>query len=303
MEGSLAKTLSVFKKPEIESEYQAVYQAALDLWPVPFDEFYLPTRFGDTHVIASGSKESPPLLLFQPAGAGAAIWYRNAEALSPHFRLFAVDTIGEVNRSILSRPITRNLDFLDWISDLFASLQIESADIVGNSFGGFLTLLTALHLPDRVHKAVLISPAASFMTMWPSFWHLFIPAHVLAPRLHSEQMVLRSYAWIWQGFPADDCIQHLRHLTALNGLPHHGPPTVFTDDELRRIQTPMLLLIGDHETIYPSKQVIRRATRLMPNLKAAIVPNANHNAQYTAPEFVNQKILEFLSRTNNKDKQ
>jgi pimeloyl-ACP methyl ester carboxylesterase len=72
-------------------------------------------------------------------------------------------------------------------------------------------------------------------------------------------------------------------------------PTVFSDDELRKIQTPTLLLIGDHEVIYKPEDAIRRATRLVPGLKAEIVPNANHVAEYTAPDFVNNAILTFLS--------
>lgn len=288
--------ISVFQTPEIEAEYNSVYKAALkELWPVPYDEFYVSTRFGDTHVIASGSKDMPPLVLFQPTGAGAVIWCRNAKALSQCYRIYAIDTIGEVNKSILTRPIKENRNFIDWICDLFGELQIEKTDIIGNSFGGFLTLSTALNMPERVNKAVLISPAATFVQMWPSFWHLFLPAHVIAPRIGSKSMVLRSYSWIWQGFPCDDCIMQLRNITALNGLPHHGPPTVFSDEELSKIQIPILLLIGDQEVVYKPDQVIRRATRLIPNLKAVVVPNANHNAQYTAPEFVNQKILEFLT--------
>jgi pimeloyl-ACP methyl ester carboxylesterase len=287
--------LSVFKSPEVEAEYNSVYETALKLWPVTYDEFYAPTRLGETHVITSGSKDAPPLFLFQPTGAGAIIWYRNAAALSQHCRLYAFDTIGEVNKSILTCPIKSNLDFIEWIADLLSELKIERTDIVGNSFGGFLTLSTALHLPDRVKRAVVISPAASFMTMWPTFWHLFIPAHVLAPRIGSERMILSAYAWMWQGLPADDCILQLRNITALNGLPRHGPPAVFTDDELRKIQTPIFLLIGDHEVIYNPQKVICRAMRLLPNLKAEIVPNANHNAQYTASEFVNNKILDFLA--------
>ena len=67
------------------------------------------------------------------------------------------------------------------------------------------------------------------------------------------------------------------------------------DEELRKIHTPALLLIGDHEVIYNSQRVIQRATRLVAGLKAGIVPNANHNAEYTAPDFVNTKILDFLA--------
>jgi pimeloyl-ACP methyl ester carboxylesterase len=291
---AMSEKLPVFRSHEIEAEYNAVYQSALKLWPVHYDEYYVSTRFGDTHVIACGRMDAAPLVLFQPAGAGAAIWYRNAGPLSQSFRIYAVDTIGEVNKSILTCPIKANQDFIDWILDLFSVLQIERTDIVGNSFGGFLTLSTALYLPERVRRAVLISPAATFVQMWPSFWHLFVPAHIIAPRIGSEQMVLKAYAWIWQGFPIDDCIMQLRNITAVNGLPRHGPPSVFSDGDLRKIHTPVLLLIGDHEVIYKPGQAIARATRLVPNLHAVIVPNANHNAEYTAAEFVNKQILDFL---------
>jgi pimeloyl-ACP methyl ester carboxylesterase len=293
-ENIMSEKISVFRSPEIEAEYNTIYETALKLWTVPYEEFYVPTRFGDTHVIASGPTDAAPLILFQPTGAGVIIWFRNIGPLSRHFRIYAVDTIAEVNKSILTRPIKSQQDFMDWIADLFSGLKIEKTDIVGNSFGGYLTLNAALYMPERVKKAVLISPAATFITMWPSFWHLFIPAHVIAPRIGSEQMILKAYAWMWQGFPIDDYIMQLRNITALNGLPRHGPPTVFSDDELRQIQIPILLLIGDHEMVYKPDRVIRRATRLVPNLRAEIVPNANHNAQYTNAEAVNAKLLEFL---------
>jgi pimeloyl-ACP methyl ester carboxylesterase len=294
----MSEKISVFRTPEIESEYYAVYDEALKLWPVPFDEFYVSTRFGDTHVIASGSKHAPPLVLLQPTGAGAIIWYRNVGPLSQHFRIYAIDTIAEVNKNILTRPIKGQQDFMDWIIDMFGELKLEKTDIVGNSFGGYLTLSAALYMPERVKKAVLISPAASFMTMWPSFWHLFIPAHVIAPRIGSKQMILKAYAWIWQDFPIDECIMRLRNITALSGLPHHGPPSVFSDDDLRQIQTPILLLIGDHEMVYKPDRVVQRATRLVPNLEAEIIPNANHNAEYTNAQAVNEMILGFLRGAN-----
>jgi pimeloyl-ACP methyl ester carboxylesterase len=293
-ENIMSEKISVFRSPEIEAEYNAIYETALKLWPVPYEEFYVPTHFGDTHVIASGPKDAPPLVLFQPTGAGAIIWCRNVEPLSQHFRVYAVDTIAEVNKSVLTRPIKGLQDFMDWIADLFSGLKVGKTDIVGNSFGGYLTLTVALYMPERVRKAVLISPAATFVTMWPSFWYLFLPAHVIAPRIGSEQMILKAYAWMWQGFPIDDCIMQLRNITALNGLPRHGPPSVFSDDELRKIQTPILLLIGDHEVVYKPDRVIQRSTRIVPNLRAEIVPNANHNAQYTNAEAVNAKLLEFL---------
>jgi pimeloyl-ACP methyl ester carboxylesterase len=285
----MTNTISTFRSPEDEAQHNAAYETALRMWPVPYEELYIPTRFGDTHVIASGSKEAAPLFLFHPSGCGAVIWYRNAGPLSQHFRTYAVDTMGEVNKSILVRPIQSRQEFANWMVDLFSGLQIEKADMVGNSFGGFLTLNTALYLPERVKKIVLISPAATFVQMWGWTLHFF-PAYMTG----SKRLLVNAYKWIWQDFPSDECIQQLRAITRGSGVPHHIPPSVFSDAELQKLQIPTLLLIGDHEVIYKPEHAIRRASRLVAGLRAEIVPNANHNAEYTAAEVVNEKILNFL---------
>jgi pimeloyl-ACP methyl ester carboxylesterase len=290
----MSEKISVFRSADVEAQYAAAYAAALMHWPVPYEEYYIPTRFGDTHVIASGPKEAAPLVLLQPAGCGATIWYRNIGPLCQRHRIFAVDTLSEVNKSLLTRPIKSRREFADWMVDLFDGLQVGRVDIVGNSFGGFLTLNAALYLPERVGKIVLISPAATFGQMWALYWH-YGPPLSLGLLTGSRQLLLKPYEWIWQGFPVDEDISRLRDITAINGLPRHGPPTVFSDEELRKIRAPALLLIGDHEVIYNPQRVIGRATRLVAGLKAEIVPNANHNAEYTAPDFVNAQILDFLA--------
>ncbi len=98
----------------------------------------------------------------------------------------------------------------------------------------------------------------------------------------------------------DESMGKLRRLAQVSGYlryrpTQNPPPSVFSDEELRSIKSPVLLLIGDHEVIYKPAAVFRRARRLVPGLQAEMVPNANHCAQYTAPERVNQRVLEFLA--------
>jgi pimeloyl-ACP methyl ester carboxylesterase len=288
----MSEKISVFRSPKGEAQYNAAYEAVLKQWPVPYEELCIPTQFGDTHVIASGSKEAAPLLLFHPSGGSATIWCRNVGLLSQHYRTLAIDTISEPNRSILTRPINsrrQRRDFADWANDLFDGLQIARAHLVGNSFGGFLALNTVTHLPERVKKLVLISPADTFTRMWGWYWHFPV-----ANMLGSKRSMLKAYEWIWQDFPKDECIAQLRALTAIYGRPRHWFPSVFSDQELGAIRTPVLLLIGDHEVIYKPEVAIRRATRLVPGLKAEIIPNANHIAEYTNAQAVNEKILGFF---------
>jgi pimeloyl-ACP methyl ester carboxylesterase len=287
---------SVFRSHDGELEYLTAYEDALKLWPVSYEEAFVPTRLGDTHVIASGPVEAVPLVLLHPSGSPATIWYRNVGTLSEHYRVYAVDTVGEPNKSVLFRPIKRHhqqQDFAEWITDLFDGLRISKAHVIGNSFGGFLALNTVLHLPERVKKAVLISPAATFVEMWAWYLH-FVPAGVIAPLIRSKRILFRPYEWIWQGFPQDEYTSRLRVVTALEGRPRHWFPSVFSDEELGNIRTPILLLVGDHEVIYEPQRVIERASRAVTGLKARIIPNANHNAEYTAADAVNTEIESFL---------
>lgn len=295
----MAEEIIIFRSPSLQAQFCAAYDAMLEQWQVPYEELYVSTRFGQTHVIASGPKDASPVVLLPPGGTYAPMWVRNVGPLSQSFRTFAVDIIGEMNKSLPIRPILNHQEFMEWMKDLFDGLQIETASLIGNSNGGFFVLETAIYLPERVKKVVLISPAATFVQMWAWWLHLFIPAHIFAPLLGSEQMVQKAYDWLWQSFPTEEWFMRLRRISKIAGIGfrptiNRAVPRVFSDDELRKVQAPVLLLVGDHEVIYQPETAIRRATRLVPNLKAEIIPNANHSAQYTAPDLVNAKILEFL---------
>lgn len=50
----LPEKLGLFRSPEANARFDAAYQAVLNQWPVPYEALYIPTRFGDTHVIARG---------------------------------------------------------------------------------------------------------------------------------------------------------------------------------------------------------------------------------------------------------
>ena len=170
-------------------------------------------------MIASGPEGAAPLVLLHPSGGGATVWYRNVGSLSHHYRTYAVDVIGDLNKSILTRLLRRRQDFVDWMVDLFNGLQIESAYMVGNSGGGYLTLNTALYLPERVKKVVLISPAATFVQIWALYWHHLIPLAFIAPMIRSDRLVRKAYEWIWQGFPMDECYAQLRAIAQTAGYP------------------------------------------------------------------------------------
>ena len=78
-------------------------------------------------------------------------------------------------------------------------------------------------------------------------------------------------------------------------LPATMFPTVYTNEELKQIDLPALLLIGAGEKIYNPKKAIDRAQRWMPDLTAEIIPNLGHTLNMEQPEIINSRILDFLS--------
>jgi pimeloyl-ACP methyl ester carboxylesterase len=71
-------------------------------------------------------------------------------------------------------------------------------------------------------------------------------------------------------------------------------PGIFTDQELRGLQAPTLLLVGEQEVIYDPAASIARAQRLVPSLEARLIPAASHDLAYFQARTVDELILKFL---------
>jgi pimeloyl-ACP methyl ester carboxylesterase len=71
-------------------------------------------------------------------------------------------------------------------------------------------------------------------------------------------------------------------------------PKRLGDDELRRITTPTLLLLGADTRLYDPGKVAERARRLLPDVQVEITPNAGHGLPIQYPDRITARILRFL---------
>lgn len=281
---------SLYRTPAGYTAMMTAYNATLESWPVPYKCLTVPTRHGKTHLIASGQADAPPLILLGGAGSNATRWLPNIAALSQRFHVYAIDGIGESGKSASNRPPYRGNAYGEWLVDIFDALQIERANVVGISRGGWLTLKIASFAPDRVNRIVPMS------------------AQGLAPLslrflLHMAQVLL---------FPSEQNILNLARFTTSPNLPvnernverillifkhyrsNRSLVPDFTDDELRRISAPTLLLWGEYETVYNVAKATQRAMRLIPNVCAVVIPNAGHTISDDQPEIVSERIVQFI---------
>jgi pimeloyl-ACP methyl ester carboxylesterase len=296
---SMESLPSPFKSPEGEARYTAAYEASLRLWPVPYQAMDVPGRFGCTHLVASGPQDAPVLVLLHGYFASLTMWSPNIADLSRHYRVYAVDVMGQPSRSIPGEPIRSRADFVEWLTTLLDVLKVDRAHLAGMSYGGWLTLNYAIGAPQRVDQIVLLSPAGSFLPLVKQFFLRTMPLMFL-PRRFVVDSFMRWLTYKENLHDAHlraiyDCLVDQMYLGARYFRMQAGVmPGVFSDDELRRLQAPTLLLIGQQEVIYDPAASLERARRLVPNFEGQLVPRASHDMSFSQAQFVDARILEFL---------
>ena len=286
---------SNFKTPEGEAEYIAAYESTLTLWAIPYEFLEVPTQWGCIHLVVCGPKDAPPLVLLHGMHLSATMWFSNIAALSRKYRIYAVDTIGGVGRSVTVHPLRSRADLAGWLGEVLDGLGITQTHILGHSYGGWLALNFALSVSGRIKRLILLSPLG-LQPLVSQFWLRGIPA-MLFPRRSSITGFMK---WMTvEGFVVNELFvdQFVLGMKNFRPRPHiRVLPTVFTDDELRRNKAPTLLLIGGNEVIYNPEVAVKRAKQLVQNIEAEVVPNASHGLPMEQAELVNERILSFLNQ-------
>ena len=150
---------SVFKSPEGERAVRERYLEILKRWPVTNQQFRVATREGETFVVACGDEGAPPLVLLHGSVANSAMWMGDIAAWAAHFRVYAVDIIGDAGLSAPSRPPLDSDAHALWLDDVMDALSIPKTSMVGISLGGWLVLDYATRRPERVESLVVLCPA------------------------------------------------------------------------------------------------------------------------------------------------
>jgi pimeloyl-ACP methyl ester carboxylesterase len=286
----MKKRLPIYTTSDGRAKYMAAYEAMFSLWKVPHDAIDIKTSYGSTHINVSGYSDGHPLVLLHGAGLSSTSWFTNIAELSADHRVYAVDGIGDAGKSIAECLMEKRLDYAEWLKEVFDGLNLEKGYLLGHSYGGWLALNMALAYPDRLRKIVLLAPAASIYPMsFLTKLGLRLPLKI-RPSARSMFKMIAS-----KGTVFEETFIHLMEMVTRYCLPATMFPTVYTDEELKQIEMPALLLIGGGEKIYNPKKAIDRAQRWMPDLTAEIIPNVGHTLNMEQPEIINARILDFLS--------
>lgn len=288
-----------FRSAKAKMRYIQHYESAAKNWPVESETRMVATAYGETYVRISGPLDAPPLVLMHGANATSLSWIPNIESLSGNHRTYAVDNIYDFGLSVFTKKFKKPDDFIRWMDELFTALELgDRINLVGLSYGGWLTSRYALRHPERVAKIVLLAPAATVLPLGPGFLKSALLS-ILPHRYFLKKglkMVLKD---LWdmgeegQTY-AEDWVDQVDL-----GLRSFKPkmlvsPTVLTDKEWTSLQMPVLFLVGENEKIYSPQKAIDRLKEVTPGIKTGLIPGAGHDLTAVRADLVNQKILDFL---------
>nr|WP_324195695.1 alpha/beta fold hydrolase [Nocardia abscessus] len=274
-------------------------------------------RVGDREIFFSETGAGPAVVLLHGGGPGAgglSNYARNVEPLARRFRVIVPDMPG-YGRS------TKRIDQSDPFGDLAAAvgglldaLDISSAHLIGNSYGGAAALRLAMDRPEKVGKLILMGPGGVGTTR-------ALPTKGLqsllsyyggdGPSRAKLAEFLREYLVYDAGAVTEEMIDD-RYRASLDPDVVAEPPLRrpsgrsalrtlwrmdFTrDPRLSRVRNPTLVIWGAEDKVNrPSGG--RMLAETMPNCDLYLAARTGHWVQWERAELFNELAGAFLGAT------
>jgi proline iminopeptidase/2-hydroxymuconate-semialdehyde hydrolase len=253
--------------------------------------------------------DGPPVLLLHGSGPGVsawANWRHNIPALAESNRVLAIDMLGfgQSERPDGQRYGTQT--WTDHVIGFLETMRLDQVSVVGNSLGGLVALCLAAREPTRLHRMVLMgsgyfpsarpaqpTPALQAVRDYrPSLENmrkLLQECFAYDPTIVTEELVRQRYEA--SAAPGAAATYHAMFRDPERG----GANEPLTEDRVRAIQTPTLLLHGREDKVVPAP-ASWQLLHLIPNAEFYAASACGHWFQIEARHRFDSLVREFVGR-------
>ena len=255
------------------------------------------------HDVGSG----PAMLMLHGSGAGVsgwANWRGIMPQLSEHFRVIVPDMVGF---GYTETPDDLEFRIFDtWISQMMSLLDqlgIEKTHLVGNSFGGGLSLHLAIRYPDRFDRIVLMGAGGvpmplndNLAELWqykPSVENMKRVMDIMAYNrdlVTDELAELRYQATIRPG--AQEAFERVFP----EPLQRHLDAQIVSDEQLASLPNETLIIHGRDDRVVPFANSMHMFNTI-PNAQLHAFGKCGHWTQMEHADRFRELVVDFFGET------
>jgi 3-oxoadipate enol-lactonase len=230
--------------------------------------------------------DGPAIVFAHGAGGNHLSWWQQVPVFTRQYCCITFDHRG-FGQSSDSPNGPGSQAFVEDLKQLLDHLKIERTSLVAQSMGGRTCLGFTLEYPGRVQALVMADTTGGFAD--PRMAQLRAEGEVA---MTGPNPPPRTYA---QHFPQEQPAPAFLYeqIRALNPPRRESPTPGPTAEQVQALQTPTLLIVGEHDVIAPPA-VMKMFQSYIPHARLAEVAGAGHSVYFEKPEAFNRIVLEFL---------
>ncbi|HUC26428.1 MAG TPA: alpha/beta fold hydrolase, partial [Streptosporangiaceae bacterium] len=229
-----------------------------------------------------------PVVLLTGAGGNAAAWFPHVATLAGSGPVYGIDMPGDANPSVPRALMTPPASCAAWLDELLGKLSDRPAHLVGYSYGGWVAMNQAIRAPGRVASLTLLDPAGLTRLDARFWWWLSISGLASMTPMPLRRRFAR---WLDSPSMAEPELMTLMW-TAIRGYRMEPKfPGILTDDELRAINVPVLLVTGARSALLTPAEARARGS-LIPHAEVAVIPGSHGG--FNRIDELNNRITAFI---------
>jgi pimeloyl-ACP methyl ester carboxylesterase len=238
----------------------------------------------------------PPVVFAHGAGGNHAIWYQQVPFFARSWRTITFDHRG-FGHSDDTNGLGRG-SFVDDLLGLLDHLGISKASLVVQSMGGLSGMGMAVQHPERVSALVMADTLAGITLDGDLGERQRRNAEATRDLPQLDRVVSKSLPYR-DPAKAELYLQvasfNKDNATRLQPNPGAKALEPLTLDQVKTAarSVPMLFLVGAEDILQPP-DIVRAASRMVPNARYACVPDAGHSVYFEQPAVFNFEVERFL---------
>ncbi len=282
---------SIYRSLEGKKALIKIYDRHLNNLNKPYDDIFVSTRYGKTHIINIGKKDSIPLICLHGGNSNTPDMLKSNIPLLEKFNLFSIDTIGHPGKSDETRLSSDDLSYGYWLLDVIDGLQFKTINIYSGSFGAGIAIRLATVAPERIKKLSLFVPSGIANGSIKDQLKLFVPYFRYKLRPTNTNLVKLS-STLMTRFD-EERIELLQAIFKYVNINPKMPRPAY-NGELNNLKAPTLIVAAKNDILFPASRVIPRAKEIFLNLAHTEIVEGLHEPTEEIYDYIHKLATDFL---------